>query len=59
MPDNAELIEKYEDELRQLIQKMHKDGISYLTIGFVLLEVIKNLGLMGYCEEWPRCNASG
>ncbi len=50
--NNADLIERFEDDLRQLIQKMHKDGIPYETIGFVLSEVIKNLKLMAYCEKW-------
>jgi len=30
---------------------MHKD-VSYQTILFVLTEVIKNLNLMAYCENW-------
>jgi len=76
MPDNPELIEKYDDELRQLVSRMHKDGIPYSTIcfvlrgfwnlfarmqkdgisspstDFVLQEMIKNLNLMAYCENW-------
>ena len=52
MPDNAELIERYELELQELIQRMHKEGISYQTMLFVLTEVIKNLDLRAYCEKW-------
>jgi len=50
--DNPKVIEKYELELQELIQRMHRDGISYQTICFVLTEVIKNLKLMAYCEKW-------
>jgi len=52
MPDNADLIEKYELELQELIQRMHKDGINYSTILFLLQETVKNLDLMAYCEKW-------
>jgi len=59
MPDNADLIEKYELELQELIQRMHKEGISYQTICFVLTEVIKNLDLMAYCENWLAIYGQG
>ena len=34
--DNAELIEKYIDELRQLVTRMHHDGIREEVIHFIL-----------------------
>ena len=52
MPAHPNLIERYELELQELIQRMHKEGISYQTMLFVLTEVIKNLDLMAYCEKW-------
>ena len=57
--DNPDLIEKYELELLELIQRMHRDGISYQTICFVLTEVIKNLDLMAYCENWLAIYGQG
>jgi len=57
--DNPDLIEKYELELLELIQRMHRDGISYQTIYFVLTEVIKNLDLMAYCENWLAIYGQG
>jgi hypothetical protein len=57
--DNALLIDKYNDELSRLIQKMHKDGISYATILFILSETLKNLNLMAYCENWLAEHAIG
>ena len=59
MPDNPDLIERYELELQELIQRMHKDGIAYPTICFVLTEAIKNLDLMAYCEKWLAIYATG
>jgi len=52
MPDNPELIEKHELELWHIIYEMHKDGINYSTILFLLQEAVKNLDLMAYCEKW-------
>jgi len=50
--DNPELIDKYEDELSQLIQEMRNDGIAPETIAFILQETVKNLNLMAYCKAW-------
>jgi hypothetical protein len=57
--DDPELIDKYEDELWQIIFGMHKDGINYSTILFVMEEAIKNLNLMAYCERWLAEYATG
>lgn len=52
MMDNPELIDQFEDDLSQSIQKARKAGLSPETIGFILQETIKNLNLMAYCEAW-------
>ena len=50
--DNPELIDQFEDELSQSIQKARKAGLSPETIGFILQETVKNLNLMAYAEAW-------
>ncbi len=52
MPDNAELVEKYEDELFKLVRQMFKEGIDPETIRFLLQEERKNIKLMAYCQAW-------
>lgn len=52
MPDNPDIIEKYEDELWCIIYKMRQDKIDSETIFYVLNDIIKSLGLMDYCERW-------
>ena len=58
MPDDPELIDRYDDELWQVIFKMHKD-VSYSIILFVMEEAVKNLKLMAYCERWLAEYATG
>lgn len=57
MPDNPELIEKYEDELRQLVSRMHRDGIRHEAIRDVFQRITDCLDTMAYAEAWLNCNA--
>lgn len=50
--DNADLIEKYELELWQTIARMHKSGIRYAVVAFVMKEICTTLEVQGYCEDW-------
>ena len=50
--DNPELIDRYIDELWQLIHRMHKDGISFSTAYDILHEMVKALDIKGYAENW-------
>ena len=52
MPDNAELIEQYEDELCQLVSRMHKDGIRHEVIRDVFQRMTNCLDTMAYAECW-------
>ena len=52
MPDNADLIEQCEDEIWQIISKLHKAGVRYTVVQFILTEMISTLELQGYCEDW-------
>ena len=52
MPDNPALIEYYEDELWQVINRMHRAGLSYANILFIMEEALKSLKLQAYCENW-------
>ena len=50
--DNADLIEKYELVLWDTIHKMHKDGIRYEVVHFIVSEMVKSLEVQGYAENW-------
>jgi len=52
MSDNTELIEQCEDEIWRAIAKMHRAGVRYKVVHFILSEMVKTLGIQGYCEEW-------
>ena len=43
MPDNADLIEKYEDKVWQIMLDMRHDGIREEVIYFVFNEAARNL----------------
>jgi len=44
MPDNPELIDKYEAELKGLLTRMHTDGIRPEAVHFVLRQALnKNI----------------
>jgi len=51
MPDNPELIEKYDGELRQIMLNMRHDGIPHRTIHHVFDTCTKDLETMAYAEE--------
>ena len=44
--DNADLIEKYDAKLRQLLTDMHNDGIRYEVIKMLLNESITTLDII-------------
>lgn len=52
MSDNAVFIEQCEDEIWQIIAKMHRAGVRYTVVQFILTEIIKTLEIQGYCEDW-------
>lgn len=52
MPDNADFIEQCELDIWQIIAKMHKNGVRYAIVQFILSDVVKTLELQGYCEDW-------
>lgn len=50
--DNPELIEEYEDELRQFVSRMHKDGIRHEVIRDTFQRMTNCLDTMAYAEAW-------
>lgn len=53
MPDNPELIEKFEIELQQLIARMHSDGVRYEAMLFIVNEASENLRkVQTEVEKW-------
>ena len=52
MVDNADLIEKAEDEIWQIIAKMHKANVRYEVVHQIFVEITKTLELQGYAENW-------
>lgn len=52
--DDVNLIEKYERDIQDTIDKMHKVGVRYSVIIFILREVIKGLEVQEYAEAWLR-----
>ena len=52
--DDANLIEKYERKLTNLIAQMKADGIRYEAICFLLQEKAKNIDIIGYAENWLK-----
>lgn len=52
MVDNVDAIEKAEQELWQIIEKMHKQGVRYSVVHFILAEIVKTLELQSYTEDW-------
>ena len=50
--DNADLIERYEQELWSIISQMHRDGIRFEVIHFVVSEIVKSLEMKAYVENW-------
>ena len=50
--DDADLIEKFEAELWDIVCKMHKDGIRFEIIKSILEEMVKTLEMQGYVENW-------
>ncbi len=51
MPDDVEYIAKCEDELWQIIDKMHK-RVRFEVIHSIMQEMVKTLELQGYSENW-------
>ena len=54
MPDNANLIESSQDEIFQIVEKLHKAGVRYSAIYYMLMELVKGLDTQSYAEEWLR-----
>ena len=50
--DNPDLIERYELELQELIQRMHKDEIRHEVIRDVFQNMTNCLDTMAYAEGW-------
>jgi len=48
--DNPELIDKYDDQLRQIMLDMRHDGIPHRTIHHVFSECAKDLEIMAKAE---------
>ncbi len=51
MVDDVEYIAKCEDELWQIIDKMHK-RVRFEVIHSIMIEMAKTLEIQGYSEEW-------
>jgi len=51
MPDNPELIEKYEGKLHQIMLNMRHDGIRHEAIHHLFNECTKNLEIMACAEK--------
>jgi len=54
MVDDADLIEKAELDLWDIINKLHKAGVRYTVVHFILLEMVKTLEMQGYTEDWLK-----
>lgn len=54
--DNPELIEQYEDELQQIVSRMHKDGIRHEVIHDTFQRITNCLDTMTYAEGWLKEN---
>jgi len=52
--DDPELTAKFEDELLQLVSRMHAEGLRYETIQFMFREQLKTLELQAHCENWSE-----
>ena len=52
--DDADLIERYERKLTDLVSKMKADGICYEAICFLLQEKAKDIDIIGYAENWLK-----
>ena len=50
--DDADFIEKSEDEIWQIINKMHSEGVRFEVVHSILKEMVKTLELQAYCEQW-------
>lgn len=48
--DNPKVIEKYDDQLRQIMLDMRHDGIPHKTIHHVFSELTKDLAIMAKAE---------
>lgn len=51
MPDNPEIIDRYEAKLQELLTNMNNDGIQPSTVLFIFSEITKNLELKLSCSE--------
>lgn len=52
MTNDADLIEKYELEIWDIINKMRKEGVRFSVIHSMFVEFIKTLDMQGYTEDW-------
>ena len=50
--DDPELIEKYEREVWCLISRMRADNIRYSVVHSLFQDIVKDLELRGYSEDW-------
>jgi hypothetical protein len=57
MPDDARLIEKYEDEFTTLISNMRKADIRLEVIIWLLEQLKGNLEMALYADAWLSSNA--
>jgi len=54
MVDDDTLIAKSEEELWQLVDKLHKDGVRYEVIHSIFREMTQTLEAQGYAENWLK-----
>ena len=52
MVDPVEIIAQSEDEIWQVIARMHKAGVRYTVVYQMLIEIVKTLEIQGYAEGW-------
>ncbi len=56
MPDNTELMDKFEIALWQWIALAKNDGLKYRELRYIIEETLKQIELQSYCEDWWRSN---
>ena len=50
--DDADRIEQAELDIWDTIYKLHKAGVRFEVIHFMMVEMVKTLEMQGYAEQW-------
>jgi len=50
--DDVKFVKECESDIWNILAKMHKVGVRYDVVYFMLSEMVKTLELQGYCENW-------